>query len=135
MKFWKILRKLLDEIFPDWQDKFISYKDLKKQLNSISPQSIPPEDDVVDGDDERSKKRPRLGDDRVDVEGKEVTKEMADFVMLLEGEIKKFNGFFMDKEEEYIITFKVTVYSPFELFYFDVVRELIICSCDFGSRV
>lgn len=116
MKFWKILRKLLDEIFPDWQDKFISYKDLKKQLNSISPQSIPPDDDVVDDDDERSKKRPRLGDDRVDVEGKEVTKEMADFVMLLEGEIKKFNGFFMDKEEEYIITFKVTVYSPFELF-------------------
>lgn len=106
MKFWKILRKLLDEIFPNWQDKFISYKDLKKQLNSISPLEKPAEDD------ERSKKRPRFGDDRVD----EVTKEMKDFVMLLEGEIKKFNGFFMDQEEEYIITFKVPIYSLFELF-------------------
>lgn len=108
MKFWKILRKLLDEIFPDWQDKFISYKDLKKQLSSISPQK-PPEG--VDG--ERSKKRPRLGDDRVDDEGREVTREMKDFVMLLEEEITKFNGFFMDKEEEYIITFKVRILHLF----------------------
>lgn len=109
MKFWKILRKLLDEIFPDWQDKFISYKDLKKQLSSISPPEKPSEDVA----DERSKKRPRLGDDRVEEEAREVTKEMKDFVMLLEGEINKFNGFFMDKEEEYIITFKVPISSLF----------------------
>lgn len=103
MKFWKILRKLLDEIFPDWQDKFISYKDLKQQLKLISPSR-----DLVDYDDERSKKRPRLSDDhQIDDEGKEVTKEMKDFVLLLDGEIKKFNGFFMDKEEEYIIRFKL----------------------------
>lgn len=109
MKFWKILRKLLDEIFPDWQDKFISYKDLKQQLKLISPSR-----DLVDDDDERSKKRPRLSDDhQIDDEGKEVTKEMKDFVLLLDGEIKKFNGFFMDKEEEYIIRFKVWACSLF----------------------
>ncbi|KAL1557266.1 SPX domain-containing protein 1-like [Salvia divinorum] len=106
MKFWKILRKLLDEIFPDWQDKFISYKDLKKQLGPISPPEKPKED-AAHHDGERSNKRPRQGDDRVDEEGREVTKEMKDFLMLLEGEIKKFNSFFMDKEEEYIITFKL----------------------------
>ncbi|KAL8503736.1 hypothetical protein ACS0TY_022453 [Phlomoides rotata] len=102
MKFWKILRKLLDQIFPDWQDKFISYKDLKQQLKLISPSRDP-----VDDDDERSKKRPRFSDDQIDEEGKEVTKEMKDFVLLLDGEIKKFNAFFMDKEEEYIIRFKL----------------------------
>ncbi|KAK4401270.1 DEAD-box ATP-dependent RNA helicase 15 [Sesamum angolense] len=100
MKFWKILRKLLDEIFPDWQDKFISYKDLKKQLKLISPVRESSKN-LVDDDNERSNKRPRLGDDRM-----EVTNEMKDFVKLLEGEIKKFNGFFLDKEEEYIIRFK-----------------------------
>ncbi|KAL0327424.1 UNVERIFIED_CONTAM: SPX domain-containing protein 2 [Sesamum angustifolium] len=101
MKFWKILRKLLDEIFPDWQDKFISYKDLKKQLKLISPVRESSKN-LVDDDNERSNKRPRLGDDRM-----EVTNEMKDFVKLLEGEIKKFNGFFVDKEEEYIIRFKL----------------------------
>ncbi|KAK4422167.1 SPX domain-containing protein 2 [Sesamum alatum] len=105
MKFWKILRKLLDEIFPDWQDKFISYKDLKKQLKLISPVTEPSKNHV-DYDNERSNKRPRLGDDRMEV-GDEVTNEMKDFVKLLEGEIKKFNGFFVDKEEEYIIRFKL----------------------------
>ncbi|PIN23977.1 Protein involved in vacuolar polyphosphate accumulation, contains SPX domain [Handroanthus impetiginosus] len=109
MKFWKILRKLLDEIFPDWQDKFISYKDLKQQLKSISPVTSESSKNPVDDDGERSSKRPRLGDrqmDGTDV-GKEVTEEMRDFVRLLEGEIKKFNAFFMDKEEEYIIKFKL----------------------------
>lgn len=109
MKFWKILRKLLDDIFPDWQDKFISYKDLKQQLKLISPSR-----DLVDDDgDERSKKRPRYSDNQIDEDGKEVTKEMKDFVLLLDGEIKKFNGFFMDKEEEYIIRFKVWISSLF----------------------
>ncbi|KAG8381750.1 hypothetical protein BUALT_Bualt05G0005000 [Buddleja alternifolia] len=106
MKFWKILQKLLDEIFPDWQDKFISYKDLKKQLKSIHPITDSCKN-LVDDDNERPNKRPRLRDDRVDGgdEVKEVTEEMLDFVKLLEAEIKKFNAFFMDKEEEYIIRF------------------------------
>ncbi|KAL6511582.1 hypothetical protein OROGR_021179 [Orobanche gracilis] len=105
MKFWKILRKLLDEMFPDWQDKFISYKDLKKELNTISPM-VETAKDVVDDEGERPSKLRRLGDGRMGEgnEGlKDVTKEMKDFVKLLEAEIKKFNGFFMDQEEEYII--------------------------------
>ncbi|CAA0838441.1 SPX domain-containing protein 2 [Striga hermonthica] len=96
MKFWKILRKLLDEMFPDWQDKFISYKDLKKELNSISPM----EDD---NDGERPSKLRRLGGDPSG-QGKN---ETAHFVKLLEAEIKKFNAFFMDQEEEYIIRLKL----------------------------
>jgi len=36
-----------------------------------------------------------------------VTKEVIDFVRLLEEEIEKFNAFFVDKEEEYVILSKV----------------------------
>ncbi|KAL7112301.1 hypothetical protein ACP275_05G144200 [Erythranthe tilingii] len=103
MKFWKILRRLLDEIFPDWQDEFISYKDLKQQLKLI----YPIENLVADDNIERSSKRPRLRDDNRTDESKEVTQEMKFFVKLLEREIKKFNCFFMDKEEEYVIRFKM----------------------------
>ncbi|GER32069.1 SPX domain gene 1 [Striga asiatica] len=95
MKFWKILRKLLDEMFPDWQDKFISYKDLKKELNSISP--------MEDDEGERPSKLRRLGDNPSG-QGKD---ETTHFVKLLEAEIKKFNAFFMDQEEEYIIRLKL----------------------------
>lgn len=104
MKFWKSLSNLIEETLPDWRDKFLSYKDLKKQLKLIYPK-----DD--DGDDDGGgscKKRLRLSggvdDDPVAVA---VAKEVVDFVELLEDEIDKFNAFFMDKEEEYIIKLKV----------------------------
>ncbi|PIN21601.1 Protein involved in vacuolar polyphosphate accumulation, contains SPX domain [Handroanthus impetiginosus] len=107
MKFWKILRNLLDEIFPDWQDKLISYKDLKKHLKLIHP-VMESSKDLVNAGDERPGKRPRLDDDQADGgdEEKDVTEGMDDFVVLLEGEIRKFNKFFMDKEEDYIIRLK-----------------------------
>lgn len=38
-----------------------------------------------------------------------MTKEESDFIELLEGEIEKFNGFFVEKEEEYIIRLKVII--------------------------
>lgn len=94
MKFWKILKAHIEETLPEWQDKFLSYKDLKKELKLIYPQ---------DGDGDRPKKRQRLDDDKEEV----VTKEMNDFVKLLEEEIEKFNSFFVEKEEDYIIKLKV----------------------------
>ncbi|PHU22087.1 SPX domain-containing protein 1 [Capsicum chinense] len=90
MKFWKILKAHIEETLPEWQDKFLCYKDLKKELKLIYPQ---------DGD--RPKKRQRLDDDD------KVSKEMNDFVKLLEEEIHKFNTFFVEKEEDYIIHLRV----------------------------
>ncbi|KAK4338576.1 hypothetical protein RND71_043063 [Anisodus tanguticus] len=89
MKFWKVLKAHIEETLPKWQDKFLCYKDLKKELKLIYPQP-------QDGD--RPKKRQRLDD---------VTKEVNDFVKLLEQEIDKFNSFFVEKEEDYIIQLKV----------------------------
>lgn len=104
MKFWKILSELIEQTLPEWRDQFLSYKDLKKQLKLIYPRE--------NGDSVRPNKRPRFsGNGGEDEEREEavgvVTKEVIDFVRLLEDEIEKFNAFFVDKEEEYIIRSKV----------------------------
>ncbi|KAH7854062.1 hypothetical protein Vadar_009608 [Vaccinium darrowii] len=99
MKFGKSLSNQIEETLPEWRDKFLSYKDLKKRLKLIEP-----------GAGEHRAKRPRLGD-CTDAGGRgeeevAMTKEESDFIELLEGEIEKFNGFFVEKEEEYIIRLK-----------------------------
>lgn len=105
MKFWKILSSLIEETLPEWQDKFLSYKDLKKQLKLIYPAQPCPHT--------HNNKRPRLDQDNND---DQVSKEVIDFLNLLEVEIDKFNAFFVDKEEEYVIRWKVRF--SFSLFYF-----------------
>ncbi|KAL5559805.1 hypothetical protein UlMin_036016 [Ulmus minor] len=109
MKFSKILSNLLEEIFPDWREMFLSYKYLKKQLKLIYPKE----------GDEPPAKRLRLADGDGDCDGDggdlaaaeinddgEVTKEVADFVKLLREQIEKFNEFFLQKEEDYVIAWK-----------------------------
>ncbi|XP_068637569.1 SPX domain-containing protein 1-like [Aristolochia californica] len=92
MKFGKSLSYQIDETLPEWRDKFLSYKELKKQLKQIDPKG---------GD--RSK-RPRLADSSENETGDAaMTKEEMDFICLLEAELEKFNAFFVEKEEEYII--------------------------------
>ncbi|XP_058206841.1 SPX domain-containing protein 1-like [Rhododendron vialii] len=102
MKFGKSLSNQIEETLPEWRDKFLSYKDLKKRLKLIEPKA-----------GENRAKRPRLGDctdgcggAEEETVAAEMTKEESDFIELLEGEIEKFNGFFVEKEEEYIIRLK-----------------------------
>ncbi|XP_011026451.1 PREDICTED: SPX domain-containing protein 1-like [Populus euphratica] len=94
MKFWKSLSNLMEETLPDWRDKFLSYKDLKKQLKLIYPKE----------GDKPLNKRPRLDDDQM--ESGEVEKEVIDFVRVLEDEMEKFNSFIVEKEEDYVIKWK-----------------------------
>ena len=94
MKFWKSLSNLIEETLPDWRDKFLSYKGLKKQLKLIYPKA-----------DAHPNKRARS--DGGGGEAGDVTKEVNDFVKMLEDEIEKFNVFFVEKEEEYVIKLKV----------------------------
>ncbi|XP_048133593.1 SPX domain-containing protein 1-like [Rhodamnia argentea] len=98
MKFWKILKGLIDEVQPDWRDKFLSYKDLKKQLKLVYPR------------DGSTRVRPlvkRLHLDSTEGGGDctvaAVGEEVVDFLELLDGEINKINEFFMDREEDHII--------------------------------
>lgn len=107
MKFGKSLSNQIDETLPEWRDKFLSYKELKKKLKLIEPKS-----------GERPNKRPRLDENSGDVfdagdkhlvvgDGDCMSREESDFIQLLEDELEKFNTFFVEKEEEYIIRLKV----------------------------
>ncbi|GLT39575.1 hypothetical protein SLA2020_137580 [Shorea laevis] len=82
MKFGKRLKQQIQDTLPAWRDKFLSYKELKKLVRLIS--SAPA---VLNGSSEYGK-----------VE--------ADFVYLLNNEIEKFNSFFMEQEEDFIIRHK-----------------------------
>lgn len=79
MKFGKRLKQQVQETLPDWRDKFLSYKELKKLVRLIS--SAPP----------------------FSYGSVEFGKAEAEFVRLLNSEIDKFNTFFMEQEEDFII--------------------------------
>ncbi|AQK59968.1 SPX domain-containing protein 1 [Zea mays] len=95
MKFGKSLNNQIVETLPDWRDKFLSYKDLKKRLKQIGA-----------GSGERRSKRQRVGDGRGGSSPPAMTPEEAGFVALLDAELDKFNAFFLEKEEDYVIRLK-----------------------------
>lgn len=80
MKFGKRLKQQVDDTLPDWRDKFLSYKDLKKLV--------------------------RLTSNNVDVINNNAG---ADFVFLLNSEIDKFNSFFVEQEEDLVIRHRVSL--------------------------
>lgn len=81
MKFGKRLKQQIQETLPEWRDKFLSYKELKKLVRLIS---LTPTGDLL----------PEYG------------KPESEFVFLLNNQIDKFNTFFMEKEEDFIIRHK-----------------------------
>ncbi|KAJ0008056.1 hypothetical protein Pint_30106 [Pistacia integerrima] len=98
MKYGKRLRNEVEKSFPGWGGDFISYKQLKKQLNLIDPLSRP-----------RKRSRISIGDifdagnGRDDVNSMRVN---VGFTTLLGEELQKVNTFYIDKEEDYIIRLK-----------------------------
>ncbi|KAM2602431.1 hypothetical protein TB1_039837 [Malus domestica] len=87
MKFGKRLKHQMHGTLPGWRDKFLSYKDLKKLVKLISS-------------------APMLLE-----QASEYGKTEAEFVYLLNNEIEKFNAFFMEQEEDFIIRNKVRLFS------------------------
>lgn len=113
MKFGKSLSNQIEKTLPEWRDKFLSYKELKKKLKQLEPAKGGAAGD--DGGQERPAKRPRpdVAADCKDAGDREgMSKEESDFRNLLEGELEKFNNFFVEKEEEYIIKLKVRILRP-----------------------
>ncbi|KAL5697993.1 hypothetical protein ACHQM5_029084 [Ranunculus cassubicifolius] len=93
MKFGKSLSNQIEGAIPEWRDHFLSYKELKKRLKLIKPEG---------NENNRAKKRIKVNDDNeyCDID---ISVEQFDFIMLLEAEVEKFNGFFEEKQEEYVI--------------------------------
>ncbi|KAM1732006.1 hypothetical protein ACFX11_017815 [Malus domestica] len=99
MKFGKSLSNQIDETLPEWRDKFLSYKELKKRLKLIEPKAA-----------DRPAKRPRIDPSAADFNDggnkEDISAAEINFIQLLEDELEKFNSFFVEKEEEYIIRLK-----------------------------
>ncbi|CAM9002786.1 unnamed protein product [Rhodiola kirilowii] len=76
MKFGKSLSIQIEGTLPEWRDMFLKYKELKKRLKLVEPFG-----------ENRSSKRSRI-------DGGGGNKEEIDFIMMLEDEMEKFNGFF-----------------------------------------
>ncbi|XP_019192650.1 PREDICTED: SPX domain-containing protein 1-like [Ipomoea nil] len=110
MKFGKSLSIQIEETLPEWRDKFLSYKELKKRLKLIEPKGSSAS--AGDGGEARPNKRPKLavagGSAAANGGGDKeaMTEAEVEFVKLLEDELEKFNTFFVEKEEEYIIRLK-----------------------------
>ncbi|KAI3843434.1 hypothetical protein MKX03_024328 [Papaver bracteatum] len=94
MKYGKILSNQLEETLPKWVDNYISYKELKKRLKFINQKVV-----------ERS--NGKLGEDDFSIVNDDLSRqEEMDFIRFLEAELDKFNWFFEDKEQDYIIRSK-----------------------------
>ncbi|KAH8481587.1 hypothetical protein Peur_068742 [Populus x canadensis] len=108
MKFGKSLSNQIEETLPEWRDKFLSYKELKKRLKLIEPSNN--NSTTKNNGDSRPLKKPRFaaaeGCGGGDCKEGTMTKEEIDFIKLLDDELEKFNSFFVEKEEEYIIRLK-----------------------------
>ena len=101
MKFGKSLSNQIVETLPEWRDKFLSYKDLKKRLKLIAGAV------AVEPQSKRQRVRTRSGGGRDGGSPPPMTPEEAGFICLLEAELEKFNAFFLGKEEDYVIKQRV----------------------------
>ncbi|KAI5083065.1 hypothetical protein GOP47_0002808 [Adiantum capillus-veneris] len=153
MKFGKRLQSQLEETLPEWRDKYLSYKQLKKRLKQLSapecfteaafsspereggarilqdeasittsraadngspPGNVPVlsegQDSSVNGGSVTGAKSSSGSAGGAvseclhpDLASMDLSAEEADFIHLLNAELEKFNTFFIEKEEEYVI--------------------------------
>lgn len=152
MKFGKRLQSQIEETLPEWRDKYLSYKQLKKRLKLISAPEcfteaafsspehesgviMPPEEvrpsnsaaqnsnlsgnvpvssegeasSVNGGSDTGAKSSSGSAGGAAseclhpDMGAADLSAEEVDFIHLLNAELEKFNTFFIEKEEEYVI--------------------------------
>ncbi|KAK4767281.1 hypothetical protein SAY86_015031 [Trapa natans] len=94
MKFGKEFRIHLEETLPDWRDKFLCYKPLKKLLKNL-PQTVIVDHPVFAGDGDGGNGNVRHHRPWADLQDS--------FVGVLNEELEKLNDFYVDKEEEFVI--------------------------------
>ncbi|KAG6742907.1 hypothetical protein POTOM_053851 [Populus tomentosa] len=109
MKFGKEFKTHLEETLPEWRDKFLCYKPLKKLLKQLPPTvdslnldrpvnfQLHPHPPPLTGDVHGNTNRPL-----VDLQ--------EWFVRILNEELDKFNDFYVDKEEDFVICLQAFVY-------------------------
>lgn len=119
MKFGKEFRTHLEETLPEWRDKFLCYKVLKKLLKHVPTAA---DDSFLPLADQSS----------TAVEGNlPPVPPLAGlhdwFVRIIDEELDKFNDFFVDKEEEFVIRLQVSsTFLPYDCIK---IRKDKIFSC------
>ncbi|AED92150.1 SPX domain-containing protein 4 [Arabidopsis thaliana] len=109
MKFGKEFRTHLEETLPEWRDKFLCYKPLKKLLKYYPYYSA----DFGPANSDHNDSRPvfadttnisSAADDGGVVPGVRPSEDLqGSFVRILNDELEKFNDFYVDKEEDFVI--------------------------------
>ncbi|KAG2279151.1 hypothetical protein Bca52824_061706 [Brassica carinata] len=104
MKFGKEFRTHLEETLPEWRDKFLCYKPLKKLLKYYP--YPPPADDSSNSDqiDSRQVFADTTNLSSAEDDGVRAAEDLqGSFVRILNEELDKFNDFYVDKEEDFVI--------------------------------
>lgn len=126
MKFGKEFKTHLEQTLPEWRDKFLCYKPLKKLIKHYP--NLPSTPAPIPTNHSLNFLLPPLQgrvlfDDSVAAASLESVRghcetgagSLADlqdwFVRILNEELEKLNDFYVDKEEEFVIRFQV-VFSP-----------------------
>ncbi|KAJ4882767.1 SPX domain-containing protein 4 [Raphanus sativus] len=108
MKFGKEFRTHLEETLPEWRDKFLCYKPLKKLLKYY-PHPPPSSADDSPHIDSRqvfadtTNLSPSAAADDDDDAARPAEDLQGSFVRILNEELEKFNDFYVDKEEDFVI--------------------------------
>ncbi|CAH8271173.1 unnamed protein product [Arabidopsis lyrata] len=101
MKFGKEFRTHLEETLPEWRDKFLCYKPLKKLLKYYPYSSDHLDSRPVFADTTNISS---AADDGDVAPGVRPTEDLqGSFVRILNEELDKFNDFYVDKEEDFVI--------------------------------
>lgn len=104
MKFGKTIRAAVDCSYPEWQPKFMSYKELKKRIHprdSSTPDNESRDDDTLSKENLNKHSTTKQSSSSELLPG--TTPEHAQFLTQLKHEVEKVNDFFLEKEEDYII--------------------------------
>ncbi|GLU11051.1 hypothetical protein SLE2022_278230 [Rubroshorea leprosula] len=106
MKFGKEFKTHLEETLPEWRDKFLCYKPLKKLLKNLPSNPTPdPRPHFADTTNTSAAVYPLPH--QQDHGGSHLRIPLQDwFVKILNEELEKFNDFYVDKEEDFVIRFQ-----------------------------
>ncbi|KAL2335491.1 hypothetical protein Fmac_016704 [Flemingia macrophylla] len=125
MKFGKEFKTHLEETIPEWRDKFLCYKPLKKLLKHHLPSTNDTSADTVPINPPLPLLQPPSSPQLL----------QAWFVRILNEELEKFNDFYVDKEEEFVIRFQELKERIECLKEKSCQSEMYISDCEFSEEM
>lgn len=106
MKFGKEFKTHLEETIPEWRDKFLCYKPLKKLLKHHLPTTTTTTSPI---------------NLHLHILEQPSSPLQSWFLRILNQELEKFNDFYVDKEEDFVIRFQVLTFVILVLFFFSML--------------